>query len=424
MLELADNCLTFITWNPTRGVWEVKVNGPSEGPYRNLGDSDIVGSINVTGSGVDEIYNSVAVTFKNRDLNGNPDEVISSIAANKRYEKELDNQMNLNYRLVNNSVQAEYLGNIELKQSRLDVIVEFALDWRHIDIQAGEIVTITNDQYGWDKKQFRIVTVDENDDDDGAVILKVTALEHDNDVYDDSGLRFYERPYWPGIIPKATNTYIATNESEARGVDIADALATDAGRAAITGAGIPIFETANITWSTATVQGVYGAGTGVGGARQLSTQLAQFALGNDVYSDDIRTQTDSLQASWTTVAAIKSMDVDFNGPQGNVSYTINGRQGVFNAGIPTQTYLFYSNSPNGPWIQQQNKYMEWSSYITKFTVSQINLAPVYWLFLAGNLVTYDLSETADIIVNIDSVNSVFPAADGSGADITVKFFLN
>ena len=397
MLELADNCLTFVSWNPTRGVWEVKVNGPSEGPYRQLGDDDIVGSINVTGSGVDEIYNSVAVSFRNRDLNGNPDEVITQIAASERYEKELDNRMNLSYRLVNNSVQAEYLGNIELKQSRLDTIVEFALDWRHINIEAGEIVAITNNQYGWDEKLFRIITVDENDDDDGAILLKITALEHDNDVYDDSGLQFYERPYWPDIIPKNTNTFIDTNESEARGEDIADALNTDTGRAAITGAGIPILETETYGVSLAVVTDVF-----AGGSSQPSQPAVQ--------------QLFSLETS------VKVLQIAIEGAQGELTYTVDGVQKTITAGVPSRVKLFTGPSESGPWSLLQERFMEWSTYVTSLNIA--NQPAQSYRILIEPLNTFDLN-AATPFVTIDSVdNFIVNQATGDAASITVSVFLN
>lgn len=424
--EMSDNSLVWTTWDPRLGKWRVVLNNTSV-PTRTITEREIVGSVNLSGSGVDEIYNSVSVTFPNEELNGNKDQIVLNIDPNERTEKELDNQLNLTYKLCNNQIQAQFLGSIELKQSRLNDIIEFSVDYANIDLEPGEIFRLTLDQFDWFEERFRVITVEEIDGEEGEILLSVTALEYDGTVYSDEGFTRKERNRNTGIVPADTNLCILEKDDEQLGRDIGDAINTDAGRSAITGAGLPILETSSITFSTQECLDVFGPGTGTNGELQVQNDLAQYDLGNGFYSYNIINEVNALKATFVTGNTIKLLELGYTGPQGNISYNINGNTDTMNAGVPNQTFLFFQTVQGSNWQLVDFRYMEWSGYVTNFAVSQIGVAPVYWLVVSGPLVTLDLSEANGInddsnIVNIDSVNSIFAAADGSGADLTLKVF--
>lgn len=216
--KIAGSCQAFVTWDPALGNWVVVLNTTGSST-RTFSDSNIVGSITVSGSGINEMYNSAKVTYSSKDQFGASDDRVISIAAGDRFDQELDNELSLNFEMINDPVQAELLGAIELKQSRVDKIIEFATDYRAIGVKAGDIVGISNEMYfdGSDTspKLFRVITVEEIDTEDGGILLNITALEYDSTVYSTSGLTREFRTTETGIVPRGANVCIIEKEAEA-----------------------------------------------------------------------------------------------------------------------------------------------------------------------------------------------------------------
>jgi hypothetical protein len=90
--------------------------------------------------------------------------------------------------MVNNALHAARVGLIELKQSRVDLIITFRADYSAIQCEAGDVVKITNDVYGFADKLFRISRLREVEGEDGSLTVDVTALEYDSTVYTDETL--------------------------------------------------------------------------------------------------------------------------------------------------------------------------------------------------------------------------------------------
>ena len=67
--KIAGSSQAFVTWDPTRGKWTTILNKTGSS-VMTFNDSNIVGSINVTGAGVDDAYNSVKVQFNSNGQDG------------------------------------------------------------------------------------------------------------------------------------------------------------------------------------------------------------------------------------------------------------------------------------------------------------------------------------------------------------------
>jgi hypothetical protein len=216
--KIAASSQAFLSWDPTVGQWTTIINQSGSSVY-TFDDSNIVGSITVSGSGINEIYNSVRVGFLNKDQRGDPDERVVSISASDRYELELDNELSLTFDLINDPAQAELLGAIELKQSRVDKIIEFATDYRAINLSAGDIIGVSNEMYfersSANPKLFRIVSIEEIDAEDGGIFLQITAIEYDDAVYSTSDLTREPRIINSGIIPKSENVCVILKDATA-----------------------------------------------------------------------------------------------------------------------------------------------------------------------------------------------------------------
>lgn len=209
--DLATACGCWATYDTASGLWSVIINAPDTSVF-SFNDNNIIGAINVSGSGVTEAYNKVTVEFPHKDLRDTTDYVDLIIPVENRYANEIENTLQISTNLLNDPVQAAYIAQIELKQSRLDRIIEFRSDYTALGLKAGDLVTVTNTVYGFSNKLFRIIKVSEADNDDGGIEVSIQGLEYSADIYDATGLIRNERSKKTGILPKAINPAIQQSE--------------------------------------------------------------------------------------------------------------------------------------------------------------------------------------------------------------------
>jgi hypothetical protein len=195
---LASAAGCWLTYDVGQGQWGIIINNP-RASVASFNDANIIGSITISGTGIVDLYNAVHVEFPHIDLADQRDYVRYEIPIEDRNENEPDNTLQIQYDILNDPVQAGLLGAIELKQSRIDRVVKFITDYTSLGLRAGQIIDITSDIYGFVNKKFRIVTLVENDADDGSITLEITATEYDENVYDTADLVRYYRTASTGI---------------------------------------------------------------------------------------------------------------------------------------------------------------------------------------------------------------------------------
>ena len=219
--NICNNSACFLTWDPTLAKWRVIINDAvNTASVRSFDDTNIVGAINQTGVPFSRMYNVVNATFPHTDLRGTADTVRFELTG-ERYANELDNELNVTYSLTNDPTQAQYLANIEVKQSRLDKIIRFSTDYQGVGLFAGEVISVSNPIYGYVGKLFRIITVEESDGEAGEILFNVTALEYDPGIYSVSLTRD-ERNKVTDITPFELNTCVQTKIAE----DLAETLSS------------------------------------------------------------------------------------------------------------------------------------------------------------------------------------------------------
>ena len=182
MERLANNSGCWLTYDVHQGKWSVVINQAGTST-KSFDDSNLIGSVSISGTGITEMYNGVKVNYPLGEINDEVDFIKIDIDSADRQQNEEDNVLDINLDLCNDPVQAQHLGLRELKQSRVDLMVSFKTDYSAIDLNAGDIIDITNSHLGWTNKLFRIMTLSEFDDDDGGISIEITALEYDADVY-------------------------------------------------------------------------------------------------------------------------------------------------------------------------------------------------------------------------------------------------
>lgn len=189
---------SWLSYDIHAGKWGVVINQTGTS-IASFSDNNILGNISISGTGLTDFYNSVKVEFPHRELRDSADYVRIEIPSGDRNANEPDNTLNISYDVINDPVQANLLGFIELKQSRVDLVIDFQTDYSYINVKAGDIIDVTNVTLGFASKLFRVVTVKEAQDDSG-LILSITAIEYDADVYSTADLYRYTRSDENGII--------------------------------------------------------------------------------------------------------------------------------------------------------------------------------------------------------------------------------
>jgi hypothetical protein len=213
MEGIAAACGAYVTYDIHLGLWAFVLNESTSSIY-DFDDSNIIGAINVSGSGLTETYNSVEVQFPHRDLNDQKDYRRVSIPESDWLAGERPNRLVINVDYINDPVQAEMMALRELKQSRMDQTVEFTTDFNALGLNAGDIFTITNDYYGMSSKQFRCIRISEEDTEDGLINLRITGLEWSTDIDNYGTITRFKRDRDTGIKIREQNTDIDGVENE------------------------------------------------------------------------------------------------------------------------------------------------------------------------------------------------------------------
>ena len=227
-LATASGC--FVTWDEHAGTWNVIINTTGTSTF-SFNDTNIISSINVSGTGVTELYNSATISYPNTDARDTVDYIDIEIPSAERYSNELDNRLEIKLDCVSNPIQAGLIASRELKQSRVDKVISFTSNFLGNGVKAGDIVDVTATSYGYTNKLFRVISVEEEDDDEGNILFGITALEYDADVYTSTGLTRNSRSKSTGVVQKINNQAVQTSEDIDFGKQIGRLLAANAATA-------------------------------------------------------------------------------------------------------------------------------------------------------------------------------------------------
>lgn len=186
-------CDSWMTYNAASGKWAVVVNKSETTAYA-FNDNNIIGEIRVSATDISSSINQVEARFPFKESRDQAAFVNLETPPALLYPNEPVNKYSVTYDLVNDSVQATYLANRVLEQSREDLIVNFNTTYYGIQVEAGDVVSVTNTDYGWcaptypDGKPFRVMKVNEAAIGDGTLGARLELSEYNADVYDDKDI--------------------------------------------------------------------------------------------------------------------------------------------------------------------------------------------------------------------------------------------
>lgn len=188
VLENVDKILTacdsWLAYQASTGQWAPVIN-KAESTGFAFDDSNIIGDIKVSVVDLASSINQIEVSFPFRDNKDQPEYVFLQTPAGLLYPNEPVNKYSTSFDLVNDSVQASYLANRILEQAREDLIVSFSTAYTGIQVNAGDVISVTNTDYGWSAKLFRVTKVQEASLPDGNLGARIECSEYNSLVYDD-----------------------------------------------------------------------------------------------------------------------------------------------------------------------------------------------------------------------------------------------
>ena len=225
LLAISSGC--YVTWDAAEGYWSVIINQAGSSVF-SFDDSNILGAITVGTSGLNDLYNKVEMQYPHKDLRDVVDYLSVLVDPADRFETEINNALQINLPTINNPVQAQYIATQELKQSRIDKVIEFKTDFQGNGLKAGDIIDVTNTPLNFTSKEFRIIQINEQDTDDGSIVLSITAAEYSADVYNITGLTYDLRTKNTGIPSKVVNEEIEALDDVDAGASIGRLLLANA----------------------------------------------------------------------------------------------------------------------------------------------------------------------------------------------------
>jgi hypothetical protein len=323
--RLAEAASVWFTRDTHNGVYAWVINEAGNS-VASITEKDIIGPIQISGSGLTNLYNAIEVEYPRNDMNDQPHYVTLNLPDGLRNAYEPDNTLQMSSEFINNQPQAEYVGMVTLKQSRLDRTVTIVMDYTKINLQAGDIIDITSNTYAWTAKEFRIMRVKEIEGDDGSLRLEFSCTEYDDTIYDGTwdnflvagapGIRSIGaigKPGTPTITLKTVDSLPAQVVSTTVPAGIVDRVQFWAGNVTITG------NVANTNYNL--------IGT------QASTNANAFVTGNTV----IFTTTGLRDGtwSWKTRGVNGEGTGPFSNVSANVTYSRNQAPDVIKIGTPT-----------------------------------------------------------------------------------------
>lgn len=183
-------CDSWNQYNAALGQWNVVINKAETTSYA-FDDSNIIGEIRVSAFDITSSVNQIEAEFPSKQNRDQSDFVYYETPSGLLYPNEPINKQSIQISMTNDSVQAQYLASRILEQAREDLIVTISTAYVGIQVDAGDVISITNSSYGWTAKLFRVMKVSEISLPDGNLGATFELNEYNAQVYDDRDITKY-----------------------------------------------------------------------------------------------------------------------------------------------------------------------------------------------------------------------------------------
>lgn len=189
--NMADSCDCLIKYNEILSLWGAIVQSNVNTVVMDVNDSNMVSALSVTPIDLANSFNIIEVKFPdntNKDSFNSASFDLSVINPSLMFPNEPVNKQSVSLMLCNNNVQAQYTANRFLEAAREDLQIQVDINFTGIQLEAGDIVTVTNANYGWAAKLFRVAKITEKFSDSGQITAGLSLMEFNPAVYDDANV--------------------------------------------------------------------------------------------------------------------------------------------------------------------------------------------------------------------------------------------
>jgi len=185
--DICRNAGTYFTFDGKQGKFKAIPNRPYSTSELSsafqLNDDNLIGKISITSTELYNTLNKVTVSFADQNRKDQTNTIVLETPSGDRNTGEPDNNLEYRLPLINNNIHAEQLGNLDLNQSRKGMVVTTVGDFSCLQIDAGEVVKLSNSDYGFTDKLFRVMKNKELLGEDGMISCELLLLEYDATVY-------------------------------------------------------------------------------------------------------------------------------------------------------------------------------------------------------------------------------------------------
>ena len=185
---MADCADCLVKYNEITGLWGVIVQEPTYTVAMDINDSNMIGAITVSPIDISNSFNIIETKFPDSSQQDSFNAATFDLAIinpSLMFPNEPVNKQSVSLYLTNNSVTAQYIANRMLEAAREDLQIQCEINYIGLELEAGDIVTVTNANYGWSAKLFRITKVVERFGDDGTITATLLLSEYNPAIYDD-----------------------------------------------------------------------------------------------------------------------------------------------------------------------------------------------------------------------------------------------
>lgn len=188
---MANCCDCLVKYNEITSKWGVIIQQPTYSTALEISDSNLIGAITVSPLDISNTFNIAEVKFVDstqQDTFATAIFDLAQVAPSLLYPNEPVNKQTITLPLISDDVRAQVLANRFLKSCREDLQVQCVINYVGIQLEAGDIVSLTNTNYGFESKLFRVQKVTENFADDGSVTASLMLTEFNPAVYADTNV--------------------------------------------------------------------------------------------------------------------------------------------------------------------------------------------------------------------------------------------
>ena len=185
--EICRSCQAYFAYDAKQGKFKVISNRAAtvaeQANAYLFNDDNIVSSIEITSTELYSLYNSIDAEYPSVTKKDQTQTIVISTPSGDRNTNEPDNPLDTRFNLVNDRARVGNLANIDLRQARTSMVLNFTADYSAIVCDVGDVVKVTNSLYGFTNKLFRVMRVTEIETSDAMLGAKVMLLEYSDDIY-------------------------------------------------------------------------------------------------------------------------------------------------------------------------------------------------------------------------------------------------